>query len=175
MPMPPDVTSRLDFETRAVTSADFPAIEALHDRAFGPGRYARTAYRIRDGLPPFSPLCRVAYRDGKLAAALRMAPITIGGVSGAQLLGPLAVDPALKGLGIGKALVAEALVAARAAGVRLVVLVGDLPYYERFGFAVVPAGRLQLPGPVDARRLLWLGLGEGAMLGEGYAGVVRGE
>ena len=167
--MPPDVT------TRPVTAADLPAIEALHNSAFGPGRYARTAYRIRDGLPPFSALCRVAYRDGKLAAALRMAPITIGGVFGAQLLGPLAVEPALKGQGIGKALVAEAIFAASEAGVRLIVLVGDLPYYERFGFTVVPAGRLELPGPVDARRLLWVGLGEGAVLGEGFGGVVRGD
>jgi predicted N-acetyltransferase YhbS len=166
--MPPDVT------TRPVIAVDLSAIEALHDRAFGPGRYARTAYRIRDGLPPFSPLCRVAYQDGKLAAALRMAPITIGGVSGAQLLGPLAVEPALKGQGIGKRLAAEALDAAREAGVRLVVLVGDLPYYARFGFTVVPPGRLELPGPVDLRRLLWVGLAEGAV-GEGFAGVVRGE
>ncbi len=165
--MSPDVT------TRNVTAADLSAIEALHDRAFGPGRYARTAYRIRDGLAPFSPLCRVAFHDGKLAAALRMAPITIGGVPGAQLLGPLAVEPALKGLGIGKALVAEALLAARVAGVRLIVLVGDLPYYERFGFAVAAAGRLELPGPVDPRRLLWLELVAGTI--EEVAGVVRGE
>ncbi len=147
-------------------------MEALHDRAFGPGRYARTAYRIRDGLSPFSPLCRVAYKDGRLAAALRMAPITIGGTPGAQLLGPLAVEPALKGQGIGKALVAEALEEAQRAGVRLVVLVGDLPYYERFGFSVAPPGRLELPGPVDARRLLWLELAQGAK-GE-FQGAVRG-
>jgi len=162
--MPPDVT------TRSVVAADLPAIEALHDRAFGPGRYARTAYRIRDGLPPFSPLCRVAYCDGRLAAALRMAPITIGGRAGAQLLGPLAVEPALKGQGIGKALVGEAIAAARQAGVRLIVLVGDLPYYERFGFAVAPAGRLKLPGPVNERRLLWLGLQQAASFG--FAGDV---
>lgn len=155
--MPPDVTSR------AVKATDLPAIEALHDRAFGPGRFARTAYHIRDGLPAFSALCRVAYRDGKLAAALRMAPITIGGIGGAQLLGPLAVEPALKGLGIGKALAAEGIEAARAAGVRLIVLVGDLPYYERFGFSVVPPGKLELPGPVNPKRLLWLELQPGVL------------
>lgn len=165
--MPPDVLSR------PVTAADLAAIEALHDRAFGPGRYARTAYRIRDGLPAFSPLCRVAYRGGKLTAALRMAPITIGRVPGAQLLGPLAVEPALKGQGVGKALVVDVLEAARAAGVKLVVLVGDLPYYERFGFSVVPPGTLELPGPVDARRLLWVELAEGAR--RAYSGALRGD
>lgn len=160
-----------DVLTRAVTSADIPAIQGLHDRAFGPGRFARAAYRIREGLPEFSPLCRVALKDGKLAAALRMAPITIGGRGGAQLLGPLAVEPALKGLGIGKRLVMEAIDKSRAARVALIVLVGDLPYYERFGFSVVPAGRLELPGPVDGRRLLWLALAEGAVV----AGAVRGD
>ena len=155
--MPPAVTMR------SVTAADIPAIEALHDRAFGPGRYARTAYRIRDGLPPFSPLCRLAERDGVLAAALRMAPVTIGGRPGAQLLGPLAVEPPLKGLGIGRALVVDTLEAARQAGVEIIVLVGDLPYYGRFGFKVAPPGHFDPGGPVNPARLLVLELVSGSL------------
>jgi predicted N-acetyltransferase YhbS len=165
--MPTEVTMR------AVAAADLPDIEALHERAFGAGRFAKTAYRIREGQPPFSPLCRVAFRDGRLAAALRMTPITIDGKSGAQLLGPLAVEPALKGQGIGKALVAMALEDATQAGVRLVVLVGDPAYYERFGFKGVPPGRLALPGPVDPRRLLALELQAGALADT--SGDIRGE
>lgn len=158
---------------RPVAAADVAAIEALHDRAFGPGRYARTAYRVRDGLPPFSPLCRVAVHDGRIVAAVRMAPITIGERPGAQLLGPLAVEPAIKGQGVGKALAAEAIAAAKAAGEKLVLLVGDMPYYQRFGFAVAPHGHFDLGGPVDPARLLWLELEPGAM--SEYAGPVRAD
>lgn len=165
--MPPAVTMR------SVTAADIPAIEALHDRAFGPGRYARTAYRIRDGLPSFSPLCRLAEREGVLAAALRMAPVTIGGRAGAQLLGPLAVEPPLKGLGIGKALVVDALAAARQAGVQIIVLVGDLPYYERFGFTVAPPSRFDLGGPVNPARLLFIELVPNAL--SQFRGLVAAE
>lgn len=167
-----------DVTMRPVAAADIAAIEALHDRAFGPGRYARTAYRVRDGLPSFSPLCRLAElkaagQTGKIAAALRLAPITVGERRGAQLLGPLSVEPPLKGHGIGKALVVEALGAARAAGVRLIVLVGDLAYYERFGFGVAAPGRFDLGGPVDPARLLMLELTPvGAA---GFAGQVRGD
>jgi len=158
---------------RPVIAVDVPAIAALHDRAFGPGRHARTAYRIRDGLPPFSLLCRVAERDGKIAAAVRLAPIVIGARSGAQLLGPLAVEPPLKGLGIGKALAAEAIAAAKAAGEHLVLLVGDMPYYQRFGFAVAPRGQFDLGGPVDPARLLVLELEAGALAA--FAGLVRAD
>ena len=148
---------------RAVNAADIASIQCLHDRAFGPGRYARTAYRIREGLPLFSPLCRLAEADDILVAALRMAPVTVGGSARVQLLGPLAVEPALKGQGIGKALVAEALVSAKETGENLVLLVGDLPYYGRFGFNVATPGRFDLGGPVDPARLLCLELKPGAL------------
>ena len=163
----------IKFLSRQVTAGDVPAIEALHDRAFGPGRFARTAYRVREGLPPFSSLCRMAECEGKIAAAVRLAPIMIGGVGGAQLLGPLAVEPGLKGQGIGKALTIEALEAARRAGEKAVILVGDMPYYERFGFTVVPRGRFDLGGPVDPARLLYLELEAGSMLH--YAGFVEAD
>ena len=156
--------------TRPVTAADIPTIEALHDRAFGPGRFVRTAYRVREGLPPFSPLCRLTACDGRLLAAVRMAPIIIGSRPGAQLLGPLAVEPEVKGQGFGKGLVVEALAAAKAAGQGLVLLVGDMPYYQRFGFAVSPPGQLDLGGPVDPGRLLFVELVPGSLAG--YAGCV---
>lgn len=148
---------------RPVTAADDAAISALHKAAFGPGRYARSAYRVREGRGTFSPHCRAAVLGERLVAALRLTPVSIGGETGALLLGPVAVDPALKGKGHGKALIARALADAAEAGFNLVLLVGDLPYYGRFGFAVVPAGQITLPGPVNPARLLARELVPGAL------------
>ena len=159
--------------TRLATAQDADEIADLNARAFGPGRLARTAYRIREGSSGFSPFCRVCRIDGRLAAAVRFTRITIGGSSGALLLGPLAVEPAFANQGHGRGLVAEALDAARAAGIRLVILVGDEPYYARLGFKRVPAGRVTLPGPVDPARLLAVDLAPDA-LGD-FAGRVEAE
>jgi predicted N-acetyltransferase YhbS len=120
--------------TRPAGPQDRAEIAALHARAFGPGRFARAAYRVREGAAELSPFCRVCRIDGRLAAAVRFSPIRIGGKGGALLLGPLAVDPAFANQGHGRGLVGEALEAARTAGVQLVVLVGDEPYYARLGF-----------------------------------------
>jgi predicted N-acetyltransferase YhbS len=136
---------------------------ALQSRAFGPGRFARTAYRVREGGPGLSPFCRVALLDDRLVAALRMTPIAIGGQAEALLLGPLAVDPEEAGRGYGRRLVAESLEAARAGGIRLVVLVGDMAYYGRFGFEPVPPGQIRLPGPADPARLLAAEVQPGAL------------
>jgi predicted N-acetyltransferase YhbS len=138
---------------------DYPAMIDLHDRTFGPGCYTRTAYRIREqrdraGLPPLSPFCLVCHVDGVLVAACRFTPVTIGGTPGVLLLGPLSVEARHAGKGYGKGLVALGLEQARDAGIRLVILVGDLSYYGRLGFAPVPPGRITLPGPVDSERLL---------------------
>jgi len=146
--MSPNVTNR------PLTPADFPAVSRLHAKVFGPGRFTRTAYRVREGAPALSPYCRVALLGDRLVAAVRFTPINIGRVGGALLLGPLAVDPDLAGQGFGKRLIGEALEAAKADGVKLVVLVGDVPYYGRFGFSPVPPGQITLPGPVDPQRLL---------------------
>ena len=146
--MSPNVTNR------PLTPADFPAVSRLHAKVFGPGRFTRTAYRVREGAPALSPYCRVALLGDRLVAAVRFTPIIIGRVGGALLLGPLAVDPDLAGQGFGKRLIGEALEAAKADGVKLVVLVGDVPYYGRFGFSPVPPGQITLPGPVDPQRLL---------------------
>lgn len=162
--MPPDVTSR------QLTAADASRVSALHARVFGPGRFARSAYRVREGTPEVSAFCRGAFKDGALIAALRMTEVSIGGTPGALLLGPLAVDPAFAGQGFGRALIAEALDAARAGGKRLVVLVGDLPYYGRFGFKAVPPGQIAFPGPVNPGRVLAAELAEEALAG--YRGLV---
>lgn len=149
--------------TRAVTPADLGAISELHALVFGPGRFARSAYRVREGKGLLSRYCRIAELGERLVSALRMTEVTIGGQPGAALLGPLAVHPDVKGNGFGRRLVAEALAEMKSAGVKLVVLVGDEPYYGKFGFKPVPPGRIVLPGPVNAARLLAAELEEGAL------------
>ncbi len=150
-------------------AGDAPAVERLAERAFGPGRFARTAYRLRELADPDWALCFVARVSTLLVGANRMTPLGIGGTP-ALMLGPLTVDPAFRGRGIAAGLVARSLDAAREAGHGLVMLVGDEPYYRRFGFTRVPAGRLQMPGPVDAARVLWCELAPGAS--DGAAGPV---
>jgi predicted N-acetyltransferase YhbS len=149
--------------TRQAQPADAAAISRLHELTLGPGRFARTAYRIREGTPAVTPYCRVAMLAGRMVAALRMTEITIGGAKGALLLGPLAVDPEFAGRGYGRRLIMESLEQARNAGIRLVVLVGDEPYYGRFGFKPVAPGHIALPGPVNPQRLLACELRDGAM------------
>jgi predicted N-acetyltransferase YhbS len=151
---------------RSLTAADLPAVSALHALVFGPGRFARMAYRVREGAKAISPFCRGAFApDGTMIAALRLTGIAIGEDKDtrALLLGPLAVAPAYAGLGHGRALIASALDAVKADGVALVLLVGDEPYYGRFGFKPVPPGQIMLPGPVDPRRLLAAELVPGAL------------
>jgi predicted N-acetyltransferase YhbS len=156
---------------RPVTADDMAAIGALHARAMGPGRFARTAYRVREGGGrEFSPYCRVCLIDEQLAAAVCFTAVTIGGKGGTLLLGPLAVEPVFANRGYGRGLVAKALEEARAAGVALVLLVGDEPYYARLGFRRVPWGQITLPGPVDPNRLLAVELQPGALAG--YTGLV---
>ena len=140
-----------NFVTRLAGPEDGAGIRALHMRAFGPGRFARTAYRLREHTAEFSPFCRVCRIDGQLAAAVRFTPVLIGGKNGALLLGPLAVDPAFANQGHGRGLVGEALEAARAAGIQLVLLVGDEPYYARLGFRPIPPGQILLPGRLVPR------------------------
>ncbi len=136
-------------------------IEAINAEAFGPGRFARAAYKIREGGPHDRALSFVATIDGTVAASVRLTPIAAGEGRG-LLLGPLAVRPAWKNLGIGRKLVAIALDAARGAGARAVVLVGDEPYYGPLGFRAVPRGQMTMPRPVDPARLLVAELEDGA-------------
>jgi predicted N-acetyltransferase YhbS len=159
-----------DVVFRPETVEDAAAIDAIHDVTFGPGRYARTAFRIREGHAADGPTSLVAAHRGDVIGSVRLTAIAVGETP-ALLLGPLAVLPALKNLGVGKALMRLSMEAARQRGHRLVVLVGDLPYYQPFGFGPVPAGRVVLPGPVDPARLLWAELMPGASGGVG--GLVR--
>ena len=144
------------------TPDDAEAIEHLNERVFGPGRFARTAYRIRERADPDPSLSFVARVGTLMVGANAMTPIVIGAAK-ALLLGPLIVEPVFRSQGIGEALVARSLEAAKAQGWKLVILVGDEPYYARVGFQRVPAGRIVLPGPVDPARLLYCELEAGAL------------
>jgi predicted N-acetyltransferase YhbS len=145
------------------TAAHDSQIEDINAEAFGPGRFARAAYKIREGGPHRADLSFVALNDGEVIASVRMTPIAAG-EGRALLLGPLAVRPAYKNLGIGKRLVAIALDAAARDGCGLVILVGDAPYYAPLGFSkVVPYGHVTMPRPVDPTRLLAAELTDGAL------------
>lgn len=149
---------------------DALAIERLHERTFGPGRYARTAYRIREGAPHRLDLSFTARIGTLLVGSIRLTPILIGQTR-ALLLGPLTVEPPFRDRGIGRALIERALGAAHDKGHRLVVLVGDEPYYARCGFKRIPKGQARMPGPVDAARLLVAELAQGAFAG--VSGAIR--
>ena len=144
------------------TDDDAAPIERLNERVFGPGRFARSAYRIRETTPSDPRLSFVARVGTLLVGASAMTPIDIGGAS-ALLLGPLIVEPVFRSQGIGEALVMRSLEAAKAAGWKLVILVGDEPYYARMGFQRVPEGPISLPGPVNPERLLYCELEPGAL------------
>ena len=142
---------------------DAGAVDALVAQGFGPGRFAKTAYRLREGVRHLPELAFVAERDGELVATVRYWPIDVVGTP-ALMLGPLAVRNELRGQGIGIGLMERSLNKARALGHRAVLLVGDEPYYGRVGFkAIKPLGRITMPGPVDLGRLLGLALVEGAL------------
>jgi predicted N-acetyltransferase YhbS len=153
------------------TPDDAEEIQRLNERVFGPGRFARTAFRIRERADPAPSLSFVARVGTLLVGANAMTPIAIGTMP-ALLLGPLIVEPVFRSQGIGEAVVKRSLEAAKAAGWKLVILVGDEPYYARMGFRPVPPGRIALPGPVDPARLLYCELEPGAL--ERAQGEVRG-
>jgi len=152
--------------------ADADAIERLYERTFGPGRYARTAFRIREGAGHLVELSFTARIGTLLVGSVRLTPIRIGEIP-ALLLGPLTVEPPFRRRGIGLALMKRALAEAKRKGHRLVVLVGDEPYYARAGFRRIPKGQARMPGPVDPDRLLVAELAEGAFAG--VSGPIRAE
>jgi predicted N-acetyltransferase YhbS len=156
----------------AETAADAPAIDRLNERTFGPGRYAKTAYRLREQVAHSLDLSFTARVGTLLVGSVRLSPVRIGEAK-ALLLGPLTVEAPFRDRGVGQALIARALEEARAKGHRLVILVGDEPYYGKCGFKKIPPGRVTMPGPVDPDRLLVAELAEGAS--EGLSGTVGGE
>jgi predicted N-acetyltransferase YhbS len=156
---------------RLETPADTAAADAIVAAAFGPGRFAKTAYRLREGVAPVAALSFVALEDARIVGTVRYWPVMIGGQA-ALMLGPIAIVADRQGQGIALALMNTSLAAAREAGHRAVVLVGDEPYYGRAGFArIKPAGRITMPGPVDLSRVLGLALADGAL--DAMAGEIR--
>lgn len=151
-------------ELRLVIRHELPSddaiVDRLHERAFGPGRFARTATRIREGAGHDRALSFTALVGTLVVGSVRQTPVAANGIAG-HMLGPLTVDPAFEGRGIGAGLMRAAMDAAQAVGSRFIVLVGDPDYYARFGFLPVPPGKVQLPGPVDPARTLYAELAEG--------------
>jgi predicted N-acetyltransferase YhbS len=150
--------------------SDVAAREVLLDRSFGGARFAKASERLREGRLPADGLSLVATDRGRLVGTVRLWHVSAGPGRPALLLGPLAVHPDCRNRGIGGALMARAIAEARRHGHREILLVGDEPYYARFGFSAAATGALALPGPFERHRLLSLSLaGE---MGEA-AGLVR--
>jgi predicted N-acetyltransferase YhbS len=149
---------------RSERASDIAGREALLDACFGEDRDARTCQRLRAGRAPAEGLAFSALRQGRLVGTIRLWHVNAGGVA-ALVLGPLAVDASCRDLGIGAALMNHALSAAKRRGHGAVILLGDAPYYARFGFSALKAGELSLPGPFERDRLLGLELREGALHG----------
>jgi predicted N-acetyltransferase YhbS len=152
------------FAIRAERAADVAMREALLDACFGDNRHGRTCQRLRDGRAPAAGLALSAVREGTLVGTVRLWHVSAGGRP-ALVLGPLAVDPACRELGIGAALMNQALAAARARGHAAVILLGDALYYSRFGFSADKTGALALPGPFERDRLLAIELQPDALDG----------
>jgi predicted N-acetyltransferase YhbS len=163
------ISEAAPFAIRGERATDVAAREALLDASFGVNRRLRTCQRLRDGQVPAEGLAFSVVRRGRLIATVRLWHVNAGGVP-ALVLGPLAVDPSCRKLGIGTALVQHALAAAEARGHGAVLLLGDAPYYTRFGFSARKTGELRLPGPFEPDRLLGLELREGAL--DGASGII---
>jgi predicted N-acetyltransferase YhbS len=148
---------------RPESPADAAAIEALNEASFGPGRFAKSAYRLREGVAPVTELGLVALGGGALLGSVRFWPISVGGHR-ELLLGPLAVRGDQRGKGIGIGLMQAGIKRAQQGPWRGILLVGDEPYYAKVGFSRLPPGRVRFPGPVDQNRILGLSLKGGEML-----------
>jgi hypothetical protein len=157
------------FAIRAEKVSDVVAREALLDACFGENRSLRTCQRLRDGRAPAEGLAFSAVREGKLVGTLRLWHVSAGGIP-ALMLGPLAVEASSRKLGVGTALMDHALAAATARGHRAVILLGDGPYYARFGFSAERTAAMSLPGPFERERLLGLELQAGAL--DGACGMI---
>ena len=152
------------FAIRAERASDVVAREALLDACFGANRHTRTCQRLRDARAPAEGLALSAVARGKLVGTVRLWHVSAGGVP-ALMLGPLAVEESSRQFGVGAALIDHALAAATARGHCAVILLGDAPYYVRFGFSAEKTGELSLPGPFERDRLLALELRDGALDG----------
>jgi predicted N-acetyltransferase YhbS len=149
-------------KVRDEIAADVSVREALLDAAFGEARFEKTSERLREGRRPAAKLALSACHEGAMVGTVRLWNVAAGTAGDGLLLGPLAVDEDRRGLGIGSKLMREALWRAARMGHRFVLLVGDAPYYARFGFEPAPIG-LDLPGPVDRARFLAFEIIPGAL------------
>ena len=156
------VSDAAPFAIRAERPVDVAAREALLDACFGDNRHSRTCQRLRDERLPADGLALSAVRQRQLVGTVRMWQISAGGVP-ALMLGPLAVEAGCRKFGIGAALMHRALAGAKTRGHRAVILLGDAPYYARFGFSADKTTALALPGPFERERLLALELCPGAL------------
>ena len=138
--------------------SDLSQVAKLEARVYGPGRFARTAYRLREGSDSHTELCMTAWSGNELAGAIRFTHITLGENCTGALLGPLTVNPDHIGQNLGLRLIEAAKETAISVGLDALVLVGDVPYYGKAGFEQITGGRLSFPGPVDPDRLLILPL-----------------
>jgi len=157
------------FAIRAEKASDVVAREALLDACFGENRHLRTCQRLRDGRAPAEGLAFSAMAEGRLVGTLRLWHVSAGGIP-ALMLGPLAVEASSRKFGAGTALMDHALAAATTRGHRAVILLGDAPYYARFGFSPEKMAELSLPGPFERDRLLGLELAAGAL--DGACGMI---
>jgi predicted N-acetyltransferase YhbS len=144
---------------------DIDAREALLDRAFGDARFAKAAERLREGRLPAEGLALIAEENNCVVGTVRLWHVVAGPARPALLLGPLAVDDAWRGLGIGADLMRRATEAAQELGHEAILLVGDAPYYARFGYSAEKTGALWMPGPYERDRLLGIELAAGALDG----------
>ena len=149
------------------------AVEALYDDVFGPGRFAKTAERLREGNSKIADASLVAVDAEGVTGVVRVWPVTVGGKDRAAFLGPIAVAERRRGNGVAFKLMERAIGVCREQGYAAVILVGDRDYYERFGFKPSGAGRFQLPGPVDQNRVLIRDLSAAAAKLKGALGVPR--
>jgi predicted N-acetyltransferase YhbS len=155
---------------RNETHRDVDAREQLLDRVWGPSRFGKTAQRLREGRSPAAGLSLIAEQDGKVVGTVRLWHVCAGPGRPVLLLGPLAVDEAWRCRGIGSTLMRRALGAAGRRGHNAVILVGDAPYYQRFGFSAAKTGALWLPGAFERRRLLGCELKAGSL--DGVRGLI---
>jgi predicted N-acetyltransferase YhbS len=152
------------YEICPETPSDEAEVEGLYDLCFAPGRTALSSYRLRDGVPRVGDLCLVLRADGVLLAAIRFWPVRVADHP-ALLLGPIAVHPTAQGEGLGGLLMRDSLSRAKALGWARVLLVGDAPYYSRFGFERLDD--VEMPPPTNPDRVLGLELQAGAWVGIG--------
>ncbi|MGJ5076499.1 GNAT family N-acetyltransferase [Bradyrhizobium oligotrophicum] len=164
IPSTAPVRTAAPFVIRAERASDVAARETLLDACFGDNRHERTCQRLRDGRAPAAGLALSATRGGVLVGTLRLWHVSAGGRD-ALMLGPLAVAQEARSLGVGAALMNAALMIAASRGHGAVILLGDAPYYARFGFSVAQTAELELPGAFARERLLGLELVDGALHG----------